>query len=325
MRRDDSLSFAPQRLSPVKGFTLIELLAVLTILLILAGIVVWGTSSMINASHTKATRGILQSQENMFEEWRRSAKNSSLIPSQPLLEAGVPLDLAANEPGGDRDGLAVALTRAMNYRMMRVPRVKAMIDSLQSDRLIRISRAAGGGYSKGDGDQVSMLEEYTVSGAEYICCGNHEHDSATTPPRSGSSSGNYWLETSENAPIILDSWDNPCLFIPVGGFVAGDLLISSAGTFELPFPDDADRPIWLEERSYNAGDVVAHPTGSNWLLYQCTRNHSSSSTNAPDPTKTDPWAPLASRAFFASAGSDGIFYDPARPETLDDNVYSFER
>jgi hypothetical protein len=93
-------------------------------------------------------------------------------------------------------------------------------------------------------------------------------------------------DTTPGAPLFLDAWDNPIIFVPGTG-----LRVRKIGSKSELVPSDNEQTV-----------IVTSPEGKT----------------ARDPATQLPYVTQTGRPFFASAGPDGDF------ATGDDNIYSFE-
>ena len=323
-----------------KGFTLVELIVAMSVMLILATITVYGVRSMMQSSKASSTRVLLQNAESIFDEWRRAAGDNGRSLSQTYAAAILPKSLSADDPNNFRaddpnnfrTGKAVRLTRGMMFRMSQVPAVRKMINALPADRLLAfpiidptpISAAAA---------QLNNPAIFECSaGNSYICYYQNpaypgvSADYAANPTTGVGAPGgapwrDFWLQTSNQTPVFRDAWNNPLIMFPACGFMVGNDLHTSTGVFTLGSND----PHWKSGGNYTVGDLAIFEGGDGvWHLYRCVRPHASTSLTTPT-SGVGTWEQIPSRPFFASAGPDGVFYDPAKPDTFKDNLYSYER
>ncbi len=308
------------------GFTLIEIIVAMVIIVILGTITVVGVRSMIQQSKSSATRVVLQTAESIFDEWRRSAGTSGKYPSQTWPENILPASLNEFDDGNDRIAKAVRLTRGMMFRMNQSPAARKAISAMPADQLwsFEIDPPNISGTHANLADPGAL--ECVAGGLAYICFYTRVSNDYPDPPvaanlRNDPLWPNFWLQTSAKTPVFVDAWNNPIIFFPTCGFLIGNQIYTSHGVFQR-----ASAGLhWSSSANYSEGEFVIHAGADGvFHLFRCVDNHSANDTNAP-ATGSGVWEQIPTRPFFASAGPDGVFYDPANPDTLQDNIYSFER
>lgn len=209
---------------------------------------------------------------------------------------------AANDPdnlvrNGSRQLLNTQL--AMNY-ILSIPANRSALQKLQSDRFFTPQWQSGSLTSPGNDRVLQTVDDAPAAEGVHYYVGNRvlhdkrvyrctlEHDAGTAPP------GGPWLEEGgtqdKTLPTVLlmDSWNNPILFVPASGLRVRKLNGESA----------------LDRTRQGQTFVIVSPEGS-----------ATAPKISPD-TKGKLVRP--GKPFFASAGPDGDF------ATGDDNIYSFE-
>lgn len=328
-----------------RAFTLIELIVVIAIILVLMGMVILGVRKIGESSRSNATKVMMENGRSMLAEYNRAVAALPL-PSQPLdfsvapgyypgnLRAEIAQSSGNADPNG-RYGLAVLYSRAAVARLMQNSAVRKMVEAMPAQKMLQIPVAvnqtpgivpypvAPPGIVPQMGYSIGQELAPGTTTAPYICSTTFT-DSTAVPfpgarPRQGNLSQSYWLEITNNATTLVDGFGNPLIFIPACGFLANGRLVTSGGTFMIAGPI-----YWTSGLIYAVGNYAVYSTdGRTYQVYRCNLAHTAAPANAPDQAGA-PWVRVATAPFFASAGPDGVFFDPTRPGTLDDNVYSFE-
>ncbi|HEX4124344.1 MAG TPA: type II secretion system protein [Tepidisphaeraceae bacterium] len=179
-----------------RGFTLLEVLAVMGIMLILIGMAVIGFEKLDRTASGKQTRALLtecNAMLNEFEAEGGAAGLQGLGPGGPSTQSPYPggvggplggsgIEISSvNSGSADRYGTAVINTWYVMANLMRVPKVKEMIEKLPSNRILTNAGSGSGG-----------------SGPWYP---------------SNLATG----LTSNSGVVLLDAWGNPIIFVPSGG------------------------------------------------------------------------------------------------------------
>ena len=339
------------------AFTMVEILVVISIILVLVGMVVFGIRKVNESSRRNASKVMMENGRSMLSEYNRAAAALPL-PSQPLDlgSAHRPGNLNADaaESTGNADpnaryGRAVLYSRAVVGRLMQNPAVRKMVEAMPAEKLLQIPGAVNQVpgivvYPSARPGAVPLMS-YVMGppsplvdaspdappppeapGTVPCMCFAAFTDSAALNysaawPRQGILSQWHWLDIPNNASALLDGFGNPLIFIPTCGFLANGRLVTSGGTFTIAGSMYWNIPL---ARVYAVGEYAVYSAdGRTYQVYRCNLAHTAAPANAPDQASA-PWVRVATAPFFASAGPDGIFFDPARPETLDDNMYSFE-
>ena len=337
-----------------KAFTLVEMLVAIGIIVILVSMITLAVQKVLISSKTNATKGLLQTGVSLLEEWRRVCPTEYpsfpwlVDPLFPLLM--IPGDIQTGGAGLNTQGFQ--LSRATIRRMNGIPAVRTLIGKIPTGRFIvppdvdysilltTVPPAPGIGYAfKGNfTGQTIPIDRF------FICfngLGVAAKLAAPTDPNPVNwllNYRDYWMESSKGGTQILkDAWENPTLLIPSCGFQATDLnnnpiLVTSSGIktqFCATGATFLDRLVWnAGAKTYAPRDIVIAPIAKSpaqWGLFMCTTNHNSAVGNQPETSGGKPlWDRIPAVPFFASAGPDGIFFDPNNPKTLQDNIYSFE-
>src|SRR5688572_6663362 len=132
-----------------KAFTVIELLLVIGVLVILAGVVVWGLMGAAGSNATKATRTTLQNLQSMSEELNRKDRLASLsaiytVPPLPPPGAEIAPSLVTAE-NQDSDRLRDPTNRTSNVitRLSAIPDNKKILDKFPADQLMPYTPIGG--------------------------------------------------------------------------------------------------------------------------------------------------------------------------------------
>lgn len=343
-----------------KAFTMIEIVVALAIILILVGLITVATTKVLDSSRGSSTKTFLQTGVSLFEEWRKINKSGYPTCAWPLVsnvdgvdQRVVPYDL---KPGSaDLQGIGVGLTRGTMHRFAAHPAVKRMTANMPQDRWIALPGITPAADKDSLPPTLNIGQQFwgvysqkaAATGARYFICYNGPSGDAalnapddTDPTAWPADWREFWMETAPgNINVMTDGWNNPVLFIPACGFEARDIngniiLVTSDGVktnnqFHPTGASFLDRLSWSSTKSYTQGQIVmSRLTGSpsQWGLFTCSANHTATSSNKPDTAQGRKyWDRTPVDPFFASAGPDGIFFDPNEPDTLLDNLYSFER
>lgn len=346
-----------------KAFTLVEMLVAIGIIVILVSMITLAVQKVVVSSKTNATKGFLQIGVTLLEEWRRPGATdyptfpwplmSPTTPANPL----VPGDLSPNGAGLDSEGFQ--LSRAAIYRMNNQPAVKTLIGKIPATRFIAPTVVfslppALPATPPGPGIGYAFKGIFTGQGVAtptrfFICFNGLGIAAASAAPINPNPElwpanyRDYWLESSgsPDIQILKDAWENPTLLIPSCGFQATDLngdpiLVTSDGVktnnqfFGAKTDDFLTRLVWTTGRTYAVRQIVIAPIAKSpaqWGLFMCASATAPLSAvgNQPETSGGKPlWDRIPAVPFFASAGPDGIFFDPNNPKTLQDNIYSFE-
>jgi hypothetical protein len=130
------------------------------------------------------------------------------------------------------------------------------------------------------GVRVQYKDTSTQQVTRYLCkLGGVPGGATPTSPQ-------FDRDTTAGAPLLLDAWQNPIIFVPASG-----LRVRKLGAGKTLVPADKTQTF-----------IVTSPEGKTAL----------------DTSSGLPYTTQVGRPFFASAGPDGDF------ATGDDNIYSFE-
>lgn len=332
-----------------RAFSTVELLVAISIIVILVSMITIGVQKVIVSSKASTTKGLLQTGFSLLEEWRRPGATD--YPTFPWPADIVPGDLADNGAGLNSAGFQ--LSRAAMYRMAGRTAVKTLMGKMPGDRFAPTSvdaslvpTAVPNAPIIGFAFKASFDDRDASQRQRFFICFNAPPaaaklaaPTATDPQTWPANYRDYWME-SAGTPIlaIKDAWNNPTLLIPSCGFQVTDLdghpiLVTSDGVkthFCATGATFLDRLVWGTGKSYAAGDIVIAPLAkapAQWGLFMCSSATApvSAASNQPDTSGGKAlWDRVPSVPFFASAGPDGIFFDPLDPKTLQDNIYSFE-
>ncbi|GEM_PF-3750339 len=334
------------------AFTVVEILVVISIILILVGMILLGVRKVNQSSRSNSTKVTLEQCRSMTSEYGRA--QGLPLPSEPLdLRVApdstvIPLPTTAVLPywPGDlrreansdyglavpngRYGVMVRFTSAVMARMMQAPAIRSSVQALPANSLLivppNVTMPGAPGFAAG----TFYPTQVRANPGQYMCMTRI----ATAPgaieePGVGSLSADYWLDLSIAQAVLQDGFGNPLLYFPTCGFVFIDnsgipRWLTSAGTFTVYQPD----VYWTFGRTYTANvDYVAYPNAVppySYSVYKCIGSNTAAAGNDPLTANSPNWVRVATVPFFASAGSDGVFFDPSRPATMDDNMYSFE-
>jgi type II secretory pathway pseudopilin PulG len=142
-----------------KAFTVIELLLVIGVLIILAGVVVWGLSAASSSNAAKSTRTTLQNLQSMSEELNRKSRLAgfeviyTFVPPPPVPGAEVaPSLVSADSPSTDRFGPSVGRTSVVITRLASIPDNKRVLDKFPADQLM-----SGVSYTFPDGTTQTSI------------------------------------------------------------------------------------------------------------------------------------------------------------------------
>ncbi len=344
-----------------KAFTLVEVLVAISIIVLLVSLLTLAVQKVVTSSRANATKALAQTGVSMLEEWRRPGATdyptfpwplmSPTTPAVPL----VPGDLSPNGAGFNSEGFQ--LSRAAFSRMNSHSSVRTLIGKIPAARFISptvdftllpprtsISTTPGIGYAF----QGNFPKQTGVGDRFFICYNGLPSVAYAAAPTNADPTAwpanykDYWLESygGKGIQILRDAWDNPMLLVPSCGFQATDLngdpiLVTSDGVKtnnqffgDAKTDDFLSRLVWTTGRDYALRKIVIAPIAKSpgqWGLFMCASGHNSAVASQPDTSGGKVlWDRIAAVPFFASAGPDGIFFDPATPKTLQDNIYSFE-
>lgn len=241
------------------GFTVVELLVVIGVIILLAALVTYGMGKFVGGNAERDTRITLQNLQGMLKTLDDTTKLEGVQHTYPSNWPPPPTDLTQISVRASAGNQYMRDTRVMMYRLQSVPSNKKALENLPPNRLYILRNP--------DGSLVS----HQLPGATGV--------------------------NLQNTPVVLDSFDNPILYIRASG---------------VPNIETKDKSI-----SFNGpirkGARVKH--GGFWWT--------ALSAKGGTPTPGDDWfkgimSPNG-QPFFASAGADGNF-----AEGGDDNLYSFE-
>lgn len=288
---------SPARCPRAVAFTLVELLITISIIAILVGLVTYGFTKIQASSRVKQTRVVLDNCKAMLAEYEKAAGTKALASGSITAPGDV-----KQEQGLARFYDAPTATRAVFARLAAIPANKSVLSRMDESLLLRWDWGAtpppttawAAGTNYVGGQRVSHVEAGPVTNY-YIALSDHTSSVDSEPPASP------WTRDVGSAQIILaDAWGNPIIYVPAGGLIG----VKMKG-----------EPSSYLSRITSAGAF----------------NDANSDGDLLDVGET---APSLARAFFASAGPDGIFGRAAGPDGItgnaddlfggDDNVYSFE-
>lgn len=208
------------------------------------------------------------------------------------------INAADNAPGVNwRDAPAIKNTALALAMLRTVPGVAKSLDSLPNS-VTRIPEfySTSTPYSRGQRvifRQTNNASLFTGPAAVYVAQRDLAPGIAPTP-------GSDNTDWARDFGAILDSFNNPILFVPASGLHLGTRYSAS--------------------RSYAPGDRVFTAAGTARSYFECIAQ----TTPGTSPANTSFWRPAQpvrspdGKPFWASAGPDGDFDTPA------DNLYSFE-
>ncbi|HVT88232.1 MAG TPA: type II secretion system protein [Tepidisphaeraceae bacterium] len=201
---------------------------------------------------------------------------------------------------------AVLNTQQVMILLLSVPSNTAALQKIPADRYFTPSWVAATIQGPGlhgvlyDNTSAGQAEPvHYLVGAKVINNGQKfskkapEADSSTGAPAPAQGGDSIWAaDSSPAAPLLLDAWDNPIIFVPATGLRVR--LSNGATDYNVP-TSAAVQPTSM---------IIVSPEG------QVAMN---TTVTPPQPQLTRPGRP-----FWASAGPDGDFAKG------DDNIYSFE-
>jgi type II secretory pathway pseudopilin PulG len=273
-----------------KAFTTLELLIAIGIIIVLAGMLLLGLKAMVGSTTGNSAQIGLQNARAMMAELEtRDSLTNQLGPiyGAPVVPFNtvtinapefVTTDayegsIANPQNNGRFLSEAVASTQRVMAKLRSMPSNRDLLEKTWPDRLLR--------------PQTGGLPYAITSGGTLTI---------STADPAGTTHGH------PDPPILVDSWNNPIIFVPPGGLVVA-------------FPYDG-------AKNYAIGEVVGPAGGPYFRNIRVSKGIATS-----DGTYWEQMPPAFSasvvrspdgRPFFASAGPDGNFQSP------DDNLYSFE-
>ncbi len=235
-----------------------------------------------------------------FDFWKIPARLTTWRDPDALDAPGV---VSADGAGNvNRNGSRQVLnTQIVMSTLLGIPSNRAALEKIAADRYFTPDWVGGTDKAVTPGTDVVLMtnnegtepihyllgNKVQHGGTKYLCL--QEHD-ATSPPTPGA---NWAVDNSAQTPILLDSWNNPIIFVPGTGL-------------RVRTPDGATR--------YVNGDGTIPPEVKTTIVM------SPEGKSGPDPGGSgNPKVLQTGRPFFASAGPDGDFAKG------DDNLYSFEQ
>jgi prepilin-type N-terminal cleavage/methylation domain-containing protein len=197
-------------------------------------------------------------------------------------------------------------TQAVMALLLTIPSNRAALEKLAADRLFtpqwidgtnpRFTVSPGSDgvlYTSDDGNTqvVHYLPGARVErdGHRFLCLQAHDSSPGTTPNPSAATP-NWVVDNTPAAPVLLDAWSNPIVFVPGTGLRVR--LLNGKAENE---PADVAQSM-----------IIISPEG------KVVREN-------PNNPASPPKVVQAGRPFWASAGPDGDFAKG------DDNIYSFEK
>ena len=277
--------------SRTRAFTLIEVLIVIGIIILLAGILVYGVSKVMEGSKAASTKATLENLRSMLSEYETVSKGLKRQPPIQFLNDGdagatsiwqdadpsdtnsapepdpaqAPRDVtqaAGTGPSGRYTADQIGNTQQVLMLMLQAPSVRTMMSQLPAQQMM---------------EQIPAGLAAPPAGVKLWV------------QRPNNTVGPYQAVAARpSPPLVLDAWGNPIIFVPGGGLAGG----SGADAMYV---------------GGKAGDTNA---------VQVMNNLDPATT--PPANQRHPIRSPDNRPFWASAGPDGNFL------TGDDNLYSFE-
>lgn len=276
-----------------KAFTAIELLIAIGIIVVLVGMLLLGLKHMVgSASNSSSQIGLQNARSMMAElETRDSLTNQlgAIYPTYSTAPIPAPefvtvdaYDSSSTIPQNNGRFLAPAVLRTQRVmaKLRAMPDNRELLAKMAPERLLR---PQVGGLAYGQYILTTPLSPKLLTVSEQISP-EHGHP---------------------DAPILVDAWNNPIIFVPPAGL-------------QVAFPYDGAKQYAIGEvvgaaggpffRNLRGSKGVAAAPGDDWEQLPPSFTATNGVVTSPD-----------GRPFFASAGPDGNFQSPM------DNLYSFEQ
>ena len=295
-----------------RAFTMVEVLVTISIIVILVGLGLLAYSHLDRATLARSTRADLQTAQSFLDEYNAGPGLSQLgsganqIDQSFAYKGGV--FPAATPPGGGLPNNTGPIGGTTGDPQTSVLTGNVSING--KDRIPTPNTPAQGmtpmsftwdtNYIPGNsGSQHNAIYNTAEVMALLMRLQGVSQTVAKLPPKkllsfSDPTSGSAPMAFNTNgvpmaAPILLDGWGNPLIFVPAGGLVT----------------------------------MVTGPNGPEHVLVRSSGiivlDGSTYSASKPPPLKDN------DHPFWASAGPDGDFYGTDKTNGGDDNLYSFQQ
>ena len=289
-----------------RAFTMVEMLVTISIIILLVALGILAYAHIDRATVMRATRADLQMAQGFLDEYNAGPGISQLGSGADTLNQSFPYKggvfPAATPPGaGPNNTGPIGGTKKDSQTAVWTGNV-----SLAGDQRLPVSGTTGQGsqtsfpwdtsYTSGSAGHNAIYNTAEVMvllmrlPAVNQSIGKLQSSKLLTLPGGSLSLSNGTL--SMPAPILLDGWGNPIIFVPAGGLVT-KVSGGASGTQHVLV------------RSSGIIDLDNNPNG-----YTAAN---------PPPLKDN------DHPFWASAGPDGDFYGADSTNGGDDNIYSFQQ
>jgi prepilin-type N-terminal cleavage/methylation domain-containing protein len=235
------------------GFTVIELLIVIGIIAILATIIGFVMSGVMNHGRVQATRVTLQNLKSMVGEFETVAKGLTRQPAyvwvngtQVAPTPGVPIDVWHDHDPATAGNNALPAPKNVRKDYVAADPVKARH---QSDAVLNTQLVMG--LLKAVQNNSKLLAQIPTN---QIMADSVPAAGRKLLPIAGG---------PIDPPIVLDPWGNPIVFVPAGGLydiTVGEVLhkiVADAGQYNGPIKSKDNRPFWVSagaDGDFSLGD-----------------------------------------------------------------------